>query len=135
MMNDVKIIAMGIMISTGAALVLLAVFAGFNDTNVIHIRTVFEILGANAVICVGLTLIGKLECALAVLKHLLLEASYVIAVLLVFGLVFDWYSVVPVWYLVVMAVVIYAFVVFAGTAKMRNDVKEINELLRKRRKK
>jgi len=132
MMNDVKITAMGIMVSTGAALVLLAVFAMFNDTGAIYVRTVFEILGANAVICVGLALIGKLEGAFAVLKHLLLEASYVIAVLLVFGLVFDWYFVVPVWYLVVMAVAIYAFVVFAGTAKMRRDVREINELLRKR---
>jgi len=134
MMNDVKKIAAGSLMCTGAALVLLAIFIGIAFPNgTIFLNTVFEILGANIVINLGVIFTRKIESSYAILKYLL-DVSYIIAILAVFGVIFDWYSTVPIWYLIVMAVAIYAFAVLTNIVRMRKDVKEINELLRKRKK-
>jgi len=65
----------------------------------------------------------------------LLDIVYITTVLIIFGTIFDWFLTMPVWYLVVMAVVVYAFTVFTNIIRNRKDVKELNELLQKRKKK
>jgi len=122
------------MFTTGAALVILAVFFVIYDLEFILVPTVFQIFAANIVINVGLFVTSKFESRYAIVEYLL-DISYIIAVLVVFGAIFDWYSAIPVWVLIVMAIVIYLFAIIISMNKLRNDTKKINELLQKRREK
>jgi hypothetical protein len=122
------------MFVTGAALVLLAVFSLFLNVEIPFVPYIFEIFAANIVIILGLYLRGKFEIRNLILEYLV-DISYIIAVLIVFGLIFDWYSAIPMWLLVVMAVVIYIFAMIFTVTKIKNDAKELNKLLLKHREK
>jgi len=126
-------IVVNTMFTTGTAFVILAVFFVIFDLKFILVPTVFQIFTANIVINAGLLLISKFESRYAIVEYFL-DISYIIAVLVVFA-IFDWYSAVPVWVLVVMAIVIYLFAIIISMNKLRNDTKKINELLQKRREK
>jgi hypothetical protein len=122
------------MFTTGAALVILAVFFVIFDLKFILVPTVFQIFTANIVINAGLFVISKFESRYAIVEYIV-DISYIIAVLVAFGAIFDWYSAVPVWVIVVMAIVIYLFAIIISMNKLRKDTKKINELLKKRREK
>jgi hypothetical protein len=123
-----------IMFTTGAALVILAAFFIIFGLESITVPTVFQIFGANIVINFGLLLMRKFECRFVVVEYLL-DISYIIAVLVISGAVFDWYASIKVWVLVIMAVVIYIFTIIITMNKLRKDTDEINELLKKRKEK
>jgi F0F1-type ATP synthase assembly protein I len=133
-MNKIKKIIMDIMVTTGSALMLLAIFAVINGGKSIYIETFFQVFGANIVIHLGLILTKKFESTFAALEFML-DISYTIAVLVIFGLVFDWYSSIPVWYLVIMAVVVYAFGFFINIVRIQKSAGEFNKLLQKRKNK
>ena len=121
-----------ILFTTGAALVILAVFLKITGAEHLYINHVFEILGANTLINLGLYFRYKFEIRNVFLEFIV-DVSYIIFILLVFGKIFNWYPALPVWYLVIMAVVIYIFVIVTTVVKIRRDTKEINELLTKRK--
>jgi len=129
-MKRIKDIINYVMFVTGAALVILAVFSVLFKVEIHFVPTIFEIFTANIVIILGLFLRWKLEIRNIILEYLI-DISYIIAVLVVFGLLFDWYSAIPVWLLVVMAVIIYIFAMIISVTKINNDAKELNKLLQK----
>jgi hypothetical protein len=133
-MDKLKKTVSNIMFTTGASLVILAVFLKIIDGDIIYIRTVLEIFGANIVVNFGIFLIHKFEIRFIILEYLL-DIRLIIIVLVVSGAIFNWYSAIPVWFLIVMAVVIYLFVIITSITKIRKDTKEINELLQKRKEK
>jgi hypothetical protein len=133
-MNNIKRTVMNIMLTTGAALMLLAIFAVMSGGETITVRTFFEIFGANIIIHLGLILTKKIESSYAILEFLL-DVSLILAVLVSFGFGFDWFSSVPVWYLVIMVVVIYAFGVFINIVRIKKDADELNKLLEKHKQK
>jgi hypothetical protein len=133
-MLEMKKTAVNIMATTGSALILLAFFVVIFGDTFIYARTFFEIFGANIVIHLGLLLTRKFESRYVFLEFLL-DVSYIIVVLVVFGFIFNWYTSVPVWILVIMAVVIYIFGLVVDIARSRKDAKEMDELLQKGRKK
>ena len=133
-MNKIKSTIIDIMITTGASLVILAAFLMIFNQDFIDSLTVFQIFGANIVINCGLLLTHKIESRYVIVEYLI-DVSYIIAVLLIFGAVFDWYSTVPAWLLAAMAVVIYVFMIIVTTVKIQKDTKKINELLQKRKEK
>jgi hypothetical protein len=122
------------MFVTGASLVILAVFSLLFKVEISFVPTIFEIFAANIVIILGLFLRMKFEIRNLILEYLV-DISYIIAVLIVFGLIFNWYSAIPVWLLVVMAVVIYIFAMIFTVTKLKKDSDELNKLLRKHREK
>jgi len=130
-MKEVKKIINDIMFVTGAALVILAVFSLLFNVEIPFVPYVFEIFAANIVIIFGLYLRGKIEIHNLIFEHFI-DISYIIAVLIVFGLIFDWYSAIPVWLLVVMAVLIYIFAMISTVTKIKKDAEELNKLLRTR---
>jgi len=130
-MKEIKKIINDIMFVTGAALVILTVFSLFFNVEIGFVPTIFQIFAANIVIILGLYLRGKIEIRNLILEYLI-DISFIIAVLVVFGLVFDWYSSIPAWLLIVMAVVIYIFATIFTVTKIRKDAEELNELLRTR---
>jgi len=102
-------------------------------------HTVLQILGANVVIHLGLFLIRKFESRYIFLE-VLLEIAYIMVVLVVFHLVFDWFyrwlsPLAEIGILVSMAVIIYMVTMFLRMGRIREDVNEINKLLEKRNKK
>ena len=131
-MNKIKSTVIDTMITTGTSLVILAAFLMIFRQDFIDNLTVFQIFGANIVINCGLVLIHKIESRFVIVEYLI-DVSYIIAVLVVFGAIFDWYSTVPVWLLAVMAVVIYIFMIIVTTVKIQKDTKKINALLQKRK--
>ena len=132
-MNGIKSIITYIMFVTGAALVILAVFSAFLNVEIHFVPTVFEVFAANILIILGLFLRWKFEFRYILLEYLV-DVTYIIVVLIAFGFIFNWFSL-PVWHLVVMAVVIYILGIVVLNIKFRKDTNEMNELLQKRKKK
>jgi hypothetical protein len=122
------------MFVTGSALVILSVFSLCFNVEISFVPTVFEIFAANIVVVLSLFMRWKFEIRNMILEYLA-DISVIIAVLIVFGLVFDWYSAIPAWLLVVMAVIIYIFAMIISVTKIKKDAKELNKLLQKRNKK
>lgn len=120
-----------ILATTGLSLVILAVIAVSFGGRYIFIRSVFEGLGANLVIHLGLMALSRIECRNIYLETIL-DISYTAAVLLLFGKLFGWYSSTPIWILVLMAAVIYLISVYIRIFRVREDLQIINDLLRQR---
>jgi uncharacterized membrane protein len=120
--------------TTGVSIVLSTVFLAVMGMYAVPIHTVFEVFGANIVINMGLLLTRKIECRSLILEYVI-DISYIIAVLVLFGALFGWYSAVPVYALVVMAVIVYILTLIFSAAKIKKDTDKINTLLRKRREK
>jgi len=132
-MKTIKTIINYIMFVTGSALVILALFSLLFNVEISFVPTIFEIFAANIVIILGLFIRMKYEIRNLILEYLI-DISYIIAVLVVFGLIFDWYSAIPVLLLVVMAVVIYIFATIFTVTKIKKDAEELNKLLKKHQK-
>lgn len=120
-----------IIFTTGAALILLAVYRALTDDKNISAYTVFQILGTNTIIIIGLNLTNKIESSYALLEYLI-DTGCTIVLLIISGFIFDWYSEIPVWYLIFMGVAIYFIGVLINIARNRKDIEEINKLLKKR---
>jgi len=122
-----------IMATTGLAVAILAVIVRIMHPgyDLYFTKVVLQILSANTVIHTGLLLMRKFEN-----KYLALEVfsdiAYTTIVLLVFGLVFDWFIVVPIWVLVIMAALINLAALFLNMIRLRKDVNQINNLLKNR---
>jgi len=132
-MNGIKKIITNIMFVTGASLVILAAFAALLNVEIHYVPVVFEIFAANILINIGLYLRWKYEIRNIILEYFV-DISYTIVILVVFGLIFDWYSTIPVWLLVAMAVIIYIFAMIISVTRINKDAKELNKLLQKRQK-
>ena len=133
-MKKIKKIIAYVMFVTGAALVILAAFSALFDVEIHFVPTVFEIFAANILIILGLFLRWKFEIRYMFLEYLI-DITYIIVVLVVSGYIFDWYSAVPVWLLLAMAVVIYILAVTVFIIRFKKDTNEMNELLQKHKKK
>jgi hypothetical protein len=131
-MKEIKSIITDIMFVTGCALVILTLFSAVFNVEISLVPTVFEIFAADIVIILGIFLRWKFEIRNMILEYLI-DISYIIAVLVVFGLIFDWYRSIPVWLLVVMAVVIYIFAAIFTVTKIKKDAEVLNQLLKKHR--
>jgi len=123
-----------ILFTTCMAILLLAVYFLIIGEKQISIFTIFQIFTANIIINIGLYFRSKIEIRKFLLEFFI-DVSYIIIVLLIFGYIFDWHSYVPVWYLAMMASVIYIIAVVTTVVKIKNDTKEINDLLQKRKEK
>ena len=123
-----------IIFCTGASLVILALFFALFNQEQILVSTIFQVFGANIIINFGVYLLHKIESRIIFLEYLL-DISFITTVLVIFGFLFDWYKVIPIWVLFIMAVMIYIFVFTASIVNVRKKTKEINELLQKRKEK
>ena len=128
-----KKMIINIMATTGITLVVLALIGTLYGAKFLCISGVFQSLGANIVMHLGFILTGKFESKYPILEAIL-DISYTIVVLIIFGAVFNWYRSTPIWVLIIMAVIIYSFGCLISIFRMREDVKDINELLQKRKK-
>ena len=128
--DNIKRIILYVFTSTGAVVFLLAVFVMFQENKFITADTILEIIGANTVITIGLPLINKIELRYPILEFFL-DIGFMIAVIVLSGTLFNWYSYIPVWVPVIMVVVVYILFHLLDIIKVRKDVKEINKMLQK----
>jgi hypothetical protein len=132
--ENLKGIILYVLASTGAVLFLLTAFIMFNGGKSISAYTILQIIGANSVITIGLFLTHKVEFRYAVLEFLL-DIGYMIAVIVLAGTIFKWYYSIPVWVTLVIILVVYLLFYLLDIVRVSRDIKEINKLLQKKKKK
>ncbi len=123
-----------IMATTGAALVVLAMLATLYGAKFLLVHAVFQTLGANIVIHLGLLLTRRIECKYPVLEAAI-DIAWTVLVLVIAGAVFGWYSSTPIWVLILMGAMIYLMGVGLRMVRIRTDIAEINALLQRRKQK
>jgi len=128
--DNLKRMILYVFASAGAVLFLLAVFIMFKGDKSINAITVLEITGANIVITLGLFLTHKIQLRFAVLEYLL-DIIFMTAVIVISGLLFNWYSQVSIWVPAVIVVMIYILFNLLDVVRVHKDIKEINELIQK----
>lgn len=117
--------------TTGISFLLLSMIALFFRAKCIYLETVFQILGANIVVHLGLVVLRKLELKYAVIEAFL-HIALVLFVLVVFGSIFHWFTSTPIGVLVTMGFVIYIVSAILNLFSMKRDAQEINALIKKR---
>jgi len=132
--DNFKKIILYVFTSTGAVLFLLAIFAMFQEYKAINADTVLEITGANIVITIGLSLTHKIEFRYVILEFLL-DIGFMVIVIVLSGVIFNWYSSIPVWVPLVIVLLIYILFYLLDIVRVQKDIKEINRLLQKLREK
>jgi cadmium resistance protein CadD (predicted permease) len=140
-MREIKQIVVNILAVTCLVLLLLVLTAiiidgvsvGSIGERNIQVSVFLQIFAVNTLICVGLHFTHKLETKYAILEFLI-DTSFTIIVLLVFSAIFGWFSTRE-WIIVVMGIMAYLFGLLTNIFRTRQDAKEINELLQKRKEK
>lgn len=123
-----KKILLNIMATTGISLVVLSLVAILYDGSLICIDTIFQVLGLNVVIYIGLYFMGFIEYRLAILETGL-KLTYIIALVLISGLILGWYNNLPIVVLVLMTIGIFIVSVCLDAISLITEVKSINVLI------
>ena len=123
-----KKISVNILCSTAITLILLALLGTFSGAQFLLIKSVYQSFLVNIIIHIGLFFTHKFESSYAVLEWTL-DLGYAIAVVVIFGAIFNWYSSTPIGVLVVMTILIYFAGIFLSAVEMHKEIKEINALL------
>lgn len=126
-----KKLTVNILCSTGITLIVLAAIAALFGAKFLLISSVFQSLIANMIIHIGLLFTRRFESDYAILKYTL-DIGYTTAIVLISGFVFNWYSSTPIGILITMSVVIYCIGILLNTILIRQDICEINELIKRR---
>ena len=128
--DNLKRIILYVFASTGAVLFLLAAFIMFKDNKSINVNTIMEIIGANIVITIGLFLTNKIELHFVIFEYLF-DIIFMTAVIVVTGILFNWYSLISVWVPPVIVVVTYIIFNLLDIVRVHKDINDINKLLKK----
>lgn len=131
---NMKKLIVNIFAITGISLTLLSIIALFFRAEWLNILTVPQVVSANAIIYLGITLLRTLELKYFII-NILLENTLIAAVLVSFGSVFNWFTSTPVWLLVSMGVVIYFISLLLDLLHMKQEAQEINSLIQNHNKK
>ena len=123
-----KKMILNIMATTGISLVALALIATLYDGTLICIDTVFQMLGLNIVIYIGLYFMDYIEYRYALLETGL-KLIYIILLVLISGFVWDWYNNLSGVVLILMTIGIFVVCVCLDTISLLSEVKTINGLI------
>lgn len=123
-----KKVLLNIMATTGISLVALSLVATLYDGSLICIDTIFQVLGLNVVIYIGLYFMEFIEYRFAILETCL-KLIYIIVLVLVSGLIWGWYNSLPPAVLVLMTIGIFIVCVCLDAISLLSEVKAINVLI------
>lgn len=114
--------------TTGLSLVLLSIIATLYDAEFLCVKTVFQVFLLNVVVHLVLLLMYKIE-----IKYLVIEAAIeivlTVALSLLFGTFFNWYTCTPLFVLVLMSIAIYVISIILNILHMKQEADEINKLI------
>jgi len=119
-----------LMFTTGISIVGLTLYFAIIHKERVLVHTILELFGANVFIHFTLFLRSKFEIRNLILEHII-DISFVLIVLMAFGIIFKWFATVPVWILVVSGILIYIITSILAISKIKRDTREINSLLEK----
>lgn len=114
--------------TTGLSIIVLSAIALLYRGKFLCINTVFEVLAVNILLHLGLFIIHKFEFKYRIME-IFIENVFVIIIVVFWGEILGWFSSVPIWILIIMGIVIYLISLLLNLLQMRQDAKEINELL------
>ena len=123
-----KKIILNIMATTGIALVVLSFIAIYYGGSLICIDTVFQVLGLNIVIYMGMHIFNHFEYRYSVLETGL-KLIYILTLVLISGRIFGWYSNISGLVLVSMTVVVFGVCMCLDTLNLLEEVNSINTLI------
>ncbi len=123
-----KKVLLNIMATTGISLVVLSLVATLYDGSLICIDTIFQVLGLNVVIYIGLYFMEFIEYRFAILETCL-KLIYIIVLVLVSGLIWGWYNSLQPAVLVLMTIGIFIVCVCLDAISLLSEVKAINVLI------
>lgn len=118
-----------ILATTGLTLITLAIIATIYRAELLCISSVYQSLLVNILIHLGLLLVQKMESTYYFIE-ILCQVSYVLLILIPAGYLFDWYGSAPLWVIVIMGIVVYAFSCFVNIFRVNNNVAMINKQLK-----
>ncbi len=124
-----KKILLNIFATTGISLVALALVATCFDATLICIDTVFQVLGLNVVIYMGLYFMEHIEYPYPI-PETALKLTYIIVLVLISGEILGWYSNLPSVVLILMTIGIFVVCVCLDTISLLTEVKSINILIK-----
>lgn len=114
--------------TTGLSLVLLSVVAMLYDAEFLCVETVFQVFLLNVIVHLILLLMDKIEITYLAIE-VAIEVILTVALSLLFGTIFHWYTSTPLFVLVLMTVAIYAVSIVLNILHMKQETDEINKLL------
>ena len=117
--------------TTGISILLLSMTALLFQAKYICVETVFQVLGTNIMVHIGLIFLGKLEMKDTILE-IALDLALITGMLMAFGSIFHWYASTPIWILVVMGFVLYIVSSLLHLLCMKREAQEINALIKRR---
>lgn len=126
-----KKIVINTMTTTGITLIVLSLTAVLYGGKYLCISSVFQAVAANAVIHLGLIFTSRYESRYPILEAGL-DITYAAVVILFFGYIFNWYGSTPAGALLTMVLFIYIIGCFISIFRAKEDMEEINRLLRRR---
>lgn len=116
--------------ATGLTVVILALIGTLFGAKYLFISSVFQSLGVNFLIQLGLPVVRKYESNYFIVETLL-AIGYVLLVLIPAGFLFDWYgNGTPLWIVILMGIVIYALGCAVDIMRINDDIKFINQKLK-----
>ncbi|MCL2362847.1 MAG: hypothetical protein FWC73_13665 [Defluviitaleaceae bacterium] len=130
-----KVLILNIMATTGLSVIVLAIVVRFllQGYDLYFSIAVLQTFGANIAIHIGFLLTRLFE-SMYVALEIFIDILYTTIVLVVFGMIFDWFGIIPIWTLVIMAVMINLLALFLNMVRFKSEVNVINKLLRVRNK-
>lgn len=127
-----KKMILNIMATTGISLVALSLVATLYDGSLICIDTIFQVLGLNVIIYIGLYFMEFIEYRYAMLETGL-KLIYVIMLVLISGWLFGWYNNLSGTVLVLMTIAIFVICVCLDAINLLSEVKSINVIIEEER--
>lgn len=114
--------------TTGISLILLSIVAALYKAEFICVETVFQVFGVNLIAHLILMLMSKTE-----IKHFAIKAAIeiflIVALSMLFGAVFNWYTSTPLFVLIPMSIAIYVISIVLNILHMKRQADEINRLI------
>lgn len=114
--------------TTGLSLVLLSIIATLYDAEFLCVKTVFQVFLLNVVVHLILWLMYKIEIKSLVIE-VAIEIVLTVALSLLFGTIFNWYTSTPHFVLVLMSIAIYVISIVLNILHMKQEADEINKLI------
>lgn len=114
--------------TTGISLVLLAIIATLYSAQFLCVQTVFQVFLVNVVAHLILLLMYKIEIKYFAVE-VAVEIVLIIALSLLFGVIFNWYISTPLFVLVLMSIAIYILSIILNILHMKREADEINKLI------
>ena len=116
--------------TTGISIIGLTLYFAVTRRTAVSVHTILELFGANILINAGFYIKDRFEIVNVVIEHII-GITYMLAVLVLFGIIFKWFIAIPVWMLIVSGICIYIITYMLMISQIKKNTNEVNEILQR----